>query len=56
MQHRAEPKALRWRLLHAAARLVRGGRRLRLRLDTNWRWAAHLATAFTCAALPQPAR
>jgi hypothetical protein len=54
---RAEPKTLRYRLLHAAARLVRGGRRLRLRLDTNWPWAAQLAAAFTrCAALPQPAR
>jgi hypothetical protein len=54
---RAEPKTLRYRLLHTAARLVRGGRRLRLRLDANWPWAAQLATAFTrCAALPQPAR
>ena len=54
---RAEPKTLRYRLLHVAARLVRGGRRLRLRLDANWPWAAQLAAAFSrCAALPQPAR
>jgi hypothetical protein len=54
---KAEPKALRYRLLHVAARLVRGGRRLRLRLDRCWPWAAQLAAAFTrCAALPQPAR
>ena len=54
---KAEPKALRYRLLHVAARLVRGGRRLRLRLDRYWPWAAQLAAAFTrCAALPQPAR
>jgi hypothetical protein len=54
---KAEPKTLRYRLLHVAARLVRGGRRLRLRLDRHWPWAAHLAAAFTrCAALPQPTR
>jgi hypothetical protein len=54
---RAEPKTLRYRLLHVAARLIRGGRRLRLRLDANWQWATQLATDFIrCAALPQPAR
>jgi hypothetical protein len=54
---RAEPKTLRYRLLHVAARLVHGGRRLRLRLDQHWPWAATLARAFArCAALPQPAR
>jgi hypothetical protein len=52
---RVEPKTLRYRLLHVAARLVRGGRRLRLRLDQHWPWAAALATAFgRCAGLPQP--
>jgi hypothetical protein len=54
---RAEPKTLRYRLLHVAGRLVRGGRRLRLRLDAGWPWAAALAAAFArCAALPQPDR
>lgn len=54
---RAEPKTLRYRLLHVAARLVRGQRRLRLRLDRHWPWAGQLAAAFArCAALPQPAR
>ena len=54
---RAEPKTLRYRLLHLAGRLVRGGRRHRLRLDRHWPWAAALAAAFSrCAALPQPAR
>jgi hypothetical protein len=54
---KAEPKTLRYRLLHVAARLARGGRRLRLRLDRHWPWATQLATAFTrCAGLPQPAR
>jgi hypothetical protein len=52
---KAEPKTLRYRLLHVAARLVRGGRRLRLRLDRTRPWAKQLAAAFTrCAALPQP--
>jgi Transposase DDE domain group 1 len=54
---RAEPKTLRYRLLHVAARLARGGRRLRLRLDRHWPWAATLAAAFDrCTALPEPAR
>jgi hypothetical protein len=53
---RAEPKTLRYRLLHVAGRLIRGTRRLRLRLDTTWPWSTPLAAAFTrCAALPQPA-
>ncbi len=43
----AEPKTLRYRLLHTAARLTAGGRRLRLRLDRGWPWATHLAQAFT---------
>ena len=52
---KAEPKTLRYRLLHVAARLIRGGRRLRLRLDRHWPWAVHLAAAFTrCSALSQP--
>jgi hypothetical protein len=33
----AEPKTLRYRALHTAARLVRGGRKLRLKIDRNWR-------------------
>ena len=53
---KAEPKTLRYRLLHVAARLTRGGRQLRLRLDQTWPWAAHLAAAYDrCATLPQPA-
>ena len=54
---RAEPRTLRYRLLHVAGRLVRGSRRLRLALDQHWPWATTLAQAFTrWAALPQPAR
>jgi hypothetical protein len=42
-----EPAALRYRLLHVAARLVRTGRRWHLKIDRDWPWATHLATAFT---------
>jgi hypothetical protein len=42
----AEPKTLRYRLLHVAARVVRHARRLILRLQGSWPWAAELAGAF----------
>jgi len=42
----AEPKRLRYRLLHVAARLAFHGRRARLRLQHDWPWATELATAF----------
>ncbi|WP_425471787.1 IS1380 family transposase [Streptomyces cadmiisoli] len=52
----AEPKKLRHRLLHVAARLTRGGRRLRLRISATWPWRHELATAFhRLASLPRPA-
>jgi hypothetical protein len=44
---RWEPKRLRLRLFSAAGRLVRGGRRLRLRLTERWPWAGELAAAVT---------
>ena len=51
----AEPKKLRYRLLHVAARLVRTARRTILRITHNWPWAGELATAYArLAALPQP--
>ncbi len=43
---RAEPKTLRYRLLHAAARIVRRGRRTILRLPARWPWALELAGAY----------
>jgi hypothetical protein len=43
----AEPKTLRYRLLHVAARVVRHARRLIVRLQRTWAWAHQLATAFT---------
>jgi hypothetical protein len=52
-----EPKALRYRLLHTAARITRGQRRLYLRLAEHWHWARDLAAAFTRLALiPHPLR
>ncbi|MFD7709360.1 IS1380 family transposase [Streptomyces sp. NPDC059786] len=52
----AEPKKLRYRLLHVAARLTRGSRHLRLRISATWPWRHELTTAFhRLAALPRPA-
>jgi hypothetical protein len=42
----AEPKTLRYRLWHVAARIVRHARRLILRLQRTWPWAVELAGAF----------
>lgn len=51
----AEPKKLRYRLLHTAARITRGARRLHLRIAAAWPWRHDLATAFArLQALPQP--
>ena len=44
---KAEPKTLRYRVLHVAALLVRRGHRLVLRLDETWPWSGDLARAFT---------
>ena len=43
---RCEINALRYRVLHVAARITRGARKLRLRIDATWRWAAAIATAW----------
>lgn len=52
----AEPKRLRYRLLHLAARLAFHARTATLRLPASWPWAGQLAAAFTrLAALPAPA-
>jgi len=42
----AEPKKLRYRLWHTAARIATTGRITTVRLDRNWPWAAALAAAF----------
>jgi Transposase DDE domain group 1 len=51
---RAEPKTLRYRILHAAARLARGSRRKRLKIQAAWPWAEAITTAWKrIDALPQ---
>jgi Transposase DDE domain group 1 len=52
---RCEPKRLRYRLLHVAARLAFHARTATLRIHAAWPWARALADAFTRArALPAP--
>ena len=52
---KAEPKTLRYRLLHVAARLTHGQRRLWLRIQRTWPWGRELAAAFArLSALPIP--
>lgn len=43
---RAEPKRLRYCLLHTAGVIVRTGRRVRLRLAAGWPWSVDLVAAF----------
>jgi|HubBroStandDraft_1064217.scaffolds.fasta_scaffold179195_1 hypothetical protein len=51
---KAEPKTLRYRILHAAARLTRGGRQQRLRIQACWPWATDIVIAWNrIRALPQ---
>jgi len=51
----AEPKKLRYRLLHVAARLTTSGRLTWLRIAENWPWTTDLVTAYQLlAALPRP--
>jgi hypothetical protein len=42
-----EIAAFRYRVLHMAARITRGGRVVRLRLDRTWAWSKQLALGFT---------
>jgi len=44
---KAEPKRLRYRLLHVAARLAFSARQAKLHLQGTWPWAADLLAAFT---------
>lgn len=49
----AEPKRLRYRILHTAARLTRGQRRRWLRIPATWPWATQITAAFNrIAAIP----
>jgi len=43
---KAEPKRLRYRLLHVAGRLAFSGRRAKLHLQSTWPWASDLLAAF----------
>ena len=50
---RAEPKTLRYRILHAAGKLARGGRRRQLKIPATWPWAEAIASAWArITALP----
>jgi hypothetical protein len=44
---RWEPRRLRLRIFTCAGRIVRGGRRLRLRLAASWPWATQITAAIT---------
>ena len=43
---RCEIDTFRYRVCHVAARITRGARQIRLRIDATWRWAHALATAW----------
>jgi hypothetical protein len=43
---KAEPKRLRYGLLHVAGKLAFSGRQAKLRLESTWPWADELAAAF----------
>jgi len=44
---KAEPKTMRYRVLHVAAVLAHRGRDLTVYLAQTWPWSSELATAFT---------
>jgi hypothetical protein len=51
----AEPKKLRYRLLHVAGKLSRTARTTTLRIAADWPWTDDLVTAFQrLAAVPEP--
>lgn len=43
---RCEIATFRYRVLHVAARITRGARQTRLRIDSTWRWAQQIATSW----------
>jgi DDE family transposase len=51
---KAEPKRLRYRLLHVAGRLAFSGRRAKLHLQDTWPWAADILAAFQKLKTLQP--
>jgi hypothetical protein len=44
---RCEPRTLRYRILHVAARIIRSARRVELRLPANWPWSRQLLRGYT---------
>ena len=51
----AEPKKLRYQLLHVAAKLTRTARTTTLRIAQDWPWTSDLIRAFErLAELPEP--
>jgi DDE family transposase len=45
----AEPKTLRYRILHTAVRIVRGQRKRKIKIPETWPWAHDLHAAFRAA-------
>ena len=45
----AEPKTLRYRILHTAVRIVRGQRKRKIKIPETWPWAHELHAAFLAA-------
>ena len=43
---RCEPRTLRYRILHIAARIIRSARRVELRLPLNWPWSRQLLRGY----------
>jgi hypothetical protein len=43
---KAEPKTLRYKILHAAGRLVRGARSRQLKIQASWPWAGDITRAW----------
>jgi hypothetical protein len=53
---KAEPKTLRYRMLHVPARLVRSSRRRHMKIPETWPWVDDIVAVFArIAAIPQPA-
>ena len=51
---RWEPRKLRLRLFSVAGRIVRGGRRIRLRLAARWPWSPDITVAISRLQAPTP--
>ena len=52
----AEPKTLRYRMLHTAARIVRGQRKRKIKIPETWPWAARARRRVPRRVRPDPHR